>query len=46
MSVVLVLAHGGEFCRSRMIVSCVVMTCVIVIVMPMGRVIVASMVMI
>jgi hypothetical protein len=43
MSVVRVLAHRGEFHRSRMIVSCVVMTCVIV--MPMGRVIVASMVM-
>jgi hypothetical protein len=41
MGLMLVLAHGGEFRRSRMIV-----TCVIVIVMPMGRVIVASMVMI
>jgi hypothetical protein len=40
MRLVLVLAHGGEGHRSRMI-----MASMVVVVMPMGRVIMASMVM-
>ena len=46
MSLMLVLAHGGEFRGSRMIVAGVIVTWVIVVVMLMSRVIVTSVVMI